>query len=218
MDGNRRWAKSKGLKPSDGHLEGYKRLRELSKYVLKEKNVPFVSAFAFSTENWSRAKDEIGFIMSLVVRAFKEYLNEFHHDNIRVLVLGNREKLEKKVIRAIEAAETKTKNNTGGTLAICLNYGGHLEIVDAVKQILKEKINPDDLTTEDLSKHLYHPEVPAVDLLVRTSGELRTSGFMLWRAAYAELAFVDKYWPEVTTKDIDQTLDDYSRRQRRFGH
>ncbi len=217
MDGNRRWAHSQGKKPQDGHLEGYKRLHDLGRYIFLEKKIPYLSVFAFSTENWQRAEDEVGFLMKLVVKALNDYLDEAHNDNIKILALGGRDKLSKEVLQAIETAEAKTAGNTAGTLAICFNYGGQQEIVDATKKLLASGANPDSLTIDSFADCLYHPELPPLDMIVRTSGEQRLSGFMLWRSAYAELLFVDKHWPEVTTADIDFAVEEYSKRQRRYG-
>lgn len=217
MDGNRRWARSQGLKTFEGHFKGYKNMRDLALYALKEKGIPFLSAYVFSTENWSRTEEEVGYLMNLVLRALTDYLDEFHKNNIMVVVLGSRDKLSPKVVKAIETAETKTSANTGGTLALCFNYGGQHEIVDATKKIIEQKIDASTLDPEKFSQFLYHPEVPPLDLVVRTSGEQRLSGYMLYRASYAELLFVDKHWPEFTTEDIDMAIDEYAQRQRRYG-
>lgn len=217
MDGNRRWAKSRGLNSFEGHFKGYQNMRDLAIYAIVEKGIPYLSAFVFSTENWSRTKEEVGYLMKLVLRAMTEYLDEFHNKNIRIVVLGSRNKLDGKIIEAIEKAEAKTKGNTRGTLALCFNYGGQAEIVDAAKKMIEEKIDPARITEESFAGYLYHPEVPPVDLLIRTSGEQRLSGFMLYRAAYSELLFMDKHWPEFTAADIDMALAEYAKRQRRFG-
>lgn len=217
MDGNRRWARAHGLDTFEGHRRGYQNLKDLALYALLEKKVPFVSAYVFSTENWSRAEDEVGYLMKLVIKAFTDYLDDFHKNNIRVVVMGQRQKLSKDVLKAIENAEATTKNNTGGTLVACFNYGGHAEIVDAAKKIAEQKINPAEVTEELFGQMLYHPEVPPVDLIIRTSGEQRISGFQLWRASYSELLFMDKHWPDFDKSDIDAALEEYSRRQRRYG-
>lgn len=217
MDGNRRWAKAQGLKPSDGHSQGYKILRDLSLYALLDKKIPYVSAYVFSTENWSRTEEEVGFLMGLVTRALDEYLDEFHQNNIRVLVLGRRDKLNSSVIKALDKAEATTKNNTGGTLALCFNYGGQAEVVDAAKNLIESGTSSEDVTIESFAGALYHPEVPPLDLIIRTSGEKRLSGYMLWRAAYAELLFLDKHWPEFSREDVDAALEEYLKRQRRYG-
>lgn len=217
MDGNRRWAKAQGLPTMKGHFRGYKNMRDLALYALVEKGVPYLSAFVFSTENWSRTAEEVGYLMKLVTRALSEYLDEFHKKNIRIVVLGTRDRLDSSVIKAIEKAESTTKDNAGGTLAICFNYGGQQEIVDAARKLIKQGADPDKLDTEAFAEALYHPEVPPLDLIIRTSGEQRLSGYMLWRSAYSELLFMDKHWPEFTTQDIDFALEEYGRRSRRYG-
>ena len=217
MDGNRRWAKSQGLPTFDGHQKGYNNLRELVLYALKERGVKYLSAFVFSTENWSRAQEEVGYLMNLVLRALKDHLDEFHRENVRIVVMGTRDKLKPNIIAAIEKAESTTKRNTGGTVALCFNYGGQQEIVDAAKKLLEAGANPANLTIEDFAAQLYHPDIPPLDLVIRTSGEQRLSGFMLWRSSYAEFLFMEKHWPEFTKKDIDFALDEYSKRQRRYG-
>lgn len=217
MDGNRRWARARGLKTMEGHFKGYRNLHELALYALVEKKVPFISAFVFSTENWSRTADEVGYLMKLVTTALKEYLEEFHRSNIRILVLGTRERLDTAVIKAIEKSEERTKNNTGGTLALCFNYGGQKEIIDAARNLVKQGKSADGINDEAFAGALYHPEVPPLDMVVRTSGEQRLSGFMLYRAAYAELLFMEKHWPDFTKEDIDSVLDEYAKRQRRYG-
>lgn len=176
-----------------------------------------MSAFIFSTENWSRTQEEVSYLMRLITRGLEEYLDEFHQKGIKILVLGSTDKLSPKVIKAIDKAVSKTRRNSNGTLALCFNYGGQQEIVDAVKKMTEKKISPEETTPERFSDFLYHPEVPPIDLLVRTSGEQRLSGFMLWRAAYAELYFVDKYWPDFNSEDMDSAVDEYARRLRRYG-
>jgi len=217
MDGNRRWARERGLKPTEGHSQGYKILKDLSLYLLIEKKASFVSAFVFSTENWKRAEEEVGFLMALVPKALKEFLNEFHEKNIRVVFLGRRDGLSQKVLKSLETAESRTAGNSGGTLALCFNYGGQAEIVDATKKLIEQKANAANLNEEEFAAALYHPEVPPLDLIVRTSGEERLSGFMLWRAAYSELIFIDKHWPDFSRQDIDSALAEFDKRQRRYG-
>lgn len=217
MDGNRRWAAAQGKKPQDGHMQGYRNLHDLGRYLFLEKKIPYLSVFAFSTENWQRAEEEVGFLMGLAVKALNEYLEEVMNDNIRIVILGTRDKLSKEVLKAIETAEAKSATNSAGTLAICFNYGGQQEIVDATKQLIESGAAAGDITIDSFAQQLYHPEIPPIDMVVRTSGEERLSNFMLWRAAYSELLFLDKHWPDVTTADIDAVLEEYSHRQRRFG-
>lgn len=216
MDGNRRWAKANNRPANDGHIAGQEVLRNVSRYAF-EQGVRVVSAYVFSTENWKRTKSEVVFLMTLFSRAVEKYLNEFHEGGIRFVVLGARDSLSKKVLSVIEHAEEVTRNNTKGILAICFNYGGQEEITDAIRKIVASKVDPSKITTDTISDNLYSPEIPPLDLIVRTSGEQRLSNFMLWRAAYSELMFVDKNWPDMTKQDVSAILDEYSRRQRRFG-
>lgn len=217
LDGNRRWAKARGMEPTAGHEHGYRNLREICRHIFAEHKVPYVSAFVFSTENWQRTEKEVGFLMGLVSRALNEYLSEFIKENVRILVLGSRERLSDDVLKAIEKAEQTTKNNTKGTLILCFNYGGQQEIVDAAKSLIENGADPTSVSVESFAKSLYHPEVPPLDLVIRTSGEQRLSGFMLWRAAYAEFYFVNKHWPEFTSADLDDAFENFAKRQRRYG-
>jgi len=153
----------------------------------------------------------------LILRILKSDLPIFHEKNIKIRVLGSRDRLEPKIIKAIESAEAKTANNTGGVLALCLNYGGQQEIVDAAKKIVQSGVNADDIDKDTIEQNLYAPEVPPVDILVRTSGEKRISNFMLWRIAYSEMHFIDKMWPEMTKKDLKDIIKEYKKRFRRFG-
>jgi len=216
VDGNRRWAKKHGLPGYEGHLAGYNVLKDVL-FETYDKGIQYASIFIFSTENWQRPKAEVSKIMSLCLRLLKTDLKYFMQKNVRLLVLGTRENLAPRLVAAIENAEAKTAGNTGGTLAVCLNYGGQREITDAVKKIVASGVAEADITPELISENLYAPEVPPIDLIVRTSDEKRISNFMLWRAAYSELLFLKKLWPEMTKDDVDDILKEYARRQRRFG-
>lgn len=216
LDGNRRWAKTKGLPAIQGHRHGMDVLKDVSFHAF-ERGVQYLSAFVFSTENWQRAEDEVNYLMDLTVKAVEKYLDEFHERGIKVVILGRRKGVRQKVLDAIARTEEKTKDNTQGTLALCFNYGGKEEIVDAVKHIVAEGFTPQEISSEVIAGSLYCPEIPDVDLIIRTSGEERTSGFMLYRAAYAELCFVKKHWPDFTVGDFDAALLDYQTRARRFG-
>ncbi len=217
LDGNRRWAKSRNLKTLDGHRKGAEVFRELSLYLFETCHIPYVTAYVFSKENWQRTEEEVSYLMKLVVKAVEKHLDEFHKKNIKVLVLGSRDGLTKPVLKAIERTEQKTAGNTGGTLSLCFNYGGKQEIVDACKRAIEDGVDPQHLTEESVSQHVYGADVPPVDLMIRTSGERRTSGFMMWRLDYAEMYFIDTYWPDMTTSLIDEALAEYSARKRRFG-
>lgn len=216
LDGNRRWAKKHGLPVYEGHLAGYNALKDVA-VAAHEAGVKYISAYVFSTENWKRSADEVKGLMSLVLKLVKSDLPEFHKRNVRLKVAGSREGVEPKIIKAIENAEAVTANNTGGELVLCFNYGGQLEITEAVKKIVQAGVNADDITEDLIAQHLYAPEVPPIDLVVRTSGEQRLSNFMLWRAAYSELMFIDKHWPDMTKDDVTAIMEEYKKRQRRFG-
>jgi undecaprenyl diphosphate synthase len=216
LDGNRRWARAQGLPTLEGHRVGYLNLKKITKSAI-EKGVEYVSAYIFSSENWSRSKEEVKYLMSLVLNILTIEVAELNRANIRVVWLGSKEKLSKGVIKAITKAEEKTKNNTAGTLCLCFNYGGHQEIVDAVKTITEKKTPSEEITHELILSSLYQPTVPPLDLIIRTSGERRISGFMLYRAAYSELYFTSKHWPDFDENDLDDALEDYANRQRRFG-
>lgn len=216
VDGNRRWAKKHGIPTYEGHLAGYNAIQEVAKASF-EAGVKYVSVYSFSTENWKRSEAEVSKIMGLVLRFVTSDLHIFTENNVRLSVLGTRDHLDAKLIKAIDEAEKLTKNNTSGTLALCFNYGGQLEITDAVKKIVQSGVAASDITPELIEKNLYAPDVPPVDLIVRSSGEQRLSNFMLWRAAYSELMFLEKYWPDMTKDDVTAILEEYTRRDRRIG-
>lgn len=213
LDGNRRWAKQQGLPTLEGHRRGAEVFKEIAVHAF-ERGVANVSAYIFSTENWQRTEEEVGYLMQLVTKAVEQYLDEFNERGIRVVILGRREGLRKKVLESIARTEEKTKTNTRGTLALCFNYGGREEVVDAAQALSQAG---QGITIESIGSALYQPQLPDLDLVIRTSGEQRLSGFMLWRAAYAELYFSPVMWPAFTSEDFDQALQEFSNRQRRFG-
>jgi len=216
VDGNRRWAKSHGLPTYEGHLAGHNTLKEVALATL-DAGVEYMSAYVFSTENWKRSSDEVKRLMTLTLKILKSDLPEFNKHNVRLRILGSTDNVDPKILKAIEHAEKETAGNTGGTFAVCFNYGGQLEIADAVKKIVQAGTKAEDITPELIAENLYAPEVPPIDMLVRTSGEKRLSNFMLWRAAYSEFMFLDKHWPEMTKDDVTAIISEYSRRHRRFG-
>lgn len=216
VDGNRRWAKQHGLPPYEGHLAGYNTIHEIAEAVF-DAGVTTMSAYIFSTENWKRSEDEVKRLMGLVLKLLTADLPIFEKKNIRLRVLGSRERVSDRILKAIDDAEARTANNSAGTLAICFNYGGQLEIADACKKIVQAGVSVDDITPELISKNLYAPDVSPIDLVVRTSGEQRLSNFMLWRAAYSEFLFLEKPWPDMTKADVPVILEEYMTRQRRFG-
>jgi undecaprenyl diphosphate synthase len=216
LDGNRRWARSQNLPTLEGHKKGYERLKDIAKYAF-EQGVAYVSAYVFSTENWNRSQEEVDYLMSLLLWVARNELKELNKRDIKVQFLGEKEKLSPKVIKAIENVEAKTAHNTGGTLLLCLNYGGKQEIATAVTNVLRKQPGITTITPELIEQNLYQPEVPSVDLVIRTSGEQRISNFMLWRVAYSEFYFAKTPWPAFTTQELQAALDDYAQRQRRFG-
>lgn len=216
VDGNRRWAKSHGLPTYEGHLAGYNAIQGVAEAAF-DAGVAYVSAYIFSTENWKRSEDEVSKLMGLVLKLLSSDLHIFTDNNIKLRILGSREHVSDKILRAIDDAEAKTANNTRGTLAVCFNYGGQDEITNACKQIVRSGVSAEDVTSDLIEQHLYAPEVPPVDLIVRTSGEQRLSNFMLWRSAYSELLFLDKPWPDMTKDDVSEIIEEYQRRGRRFG-
>lgn len=216
LDGNRRWARQHSLPEFDGHLAGYNALREVIEGCF-EMGVPFVTVYAFSTENWKRDKREVSSLMKLATRAVTSDLKRFVDKDIRVRYAGRREGIGSKLLAGVEKAEEATRRLKGGTLLLCFNYGGQQEIIDAARQCIAEGLTRDEVTEEAIAQRLYVPEAPPIDLIVRTSGEQRLSNFMLWRAAYSELLFLEKYWPDMTKQDVADIIKEYNRRQRRFG-
>lgn len=216
LDGNRRWAREHGLPTLEGHRRGSDNLHDIAVAAF-DRGVKYMSAFVFSTENWKRTEEEVSYLLNLVAIMLDKYIDEFHERGIKVVILGRREGIRKKVLNSIIRAEEQTADNTNGTLALCFNYGGREEIVDATKQLITHGVKAEDVTPELFEQKLYHPEVPPIDLLIRTSGEQRLSGYMLWRAAYAELLFTDTYWPAYSQEDLDNHLTEYAKRERRHG-
>lgn len=215
LDGNGRWAKEKGMSRSKGHEEGFKNLKRLSKYILS-KGIKVLSVYAFSTENFNRSTEEVDFLMNLFIRGFKKEKNFFNKENIKVVFSGRRENLRKDVLDAMDELTELTKNNTNGILNICLNYGGHFEIIDACKKIIKDDVNPEDIDEKLFNKYLYQ-DLPPIDYLIRTSGEFRVSNFMLWQMSYAEFYFSNTYFPDFNEEEFDKAIVEYTKRDRRFG-
>ena len=219
LDGNGRWATERGLKRSEGHKAGFETLKILSKYVFT-KGVKVLSVFAFSTENFNRTKEEVDYLMNLFLKGFKSSIKEFNKNNIKVVFSGRKEPLSDKVYESMKSLEKETLNNTGGILNICLNYGGQTEIVDTTKKlindVLDDKLKTEDITPEIFMKNLYN-DLPPMDFLIRTSGEIRVSNFMLFSLAYAEMYFPLTYFPDFKEDEFDKALEEYTKRDRRFG-
>jgi undecaprenyl diphosphate synthase len=217
MDGNRRWAKEQGVTVLEGHRAGYRALKALLP-AFKRSKVKYLSIYAFSTENWSRSQPEVKGLMSLLKWVLKNELHVFMEEDIQIRILGSRQNLSPDITQLLDDAEQKTAGNKGGVLAICFNYGGQQEIADAVRAAAQEVMSAADITSELIAQHLYWPDIPPVDLLIRTSGEQRLSNFMLWRTGYAELYFIEKHWPAFTTADFEEALAEFAKRKRRYGH
>ena len=220
MDGNRRWAKEKGLDYRLGHKEGAETLRKIAKYANKL-GVKYLTVYAFSTENWKRTKEEVGALMILLQKYLEEFLSSDDFENIKVNMLGNIADLDTGLQKSINKIIEKTKNNTGLVLNICFNYGGRDEIVTATKNIA-QKVLDGELKIEDIneklfSNYLYTANQPDPDLLIRTSGEERISNFLPWQISYSEFVFTDKFWPEYNEQEFLNSIQIYQKRTRRFG-
>ncbi len=216
LDGNRRWAVEQGIPSLEGHKVGYETLETIALSCF-DKGIDYVSAYIFSVENWNRSKEEVGYLMDLVLRIATKDLDRMIKKGVKVNFIGSKDRLSNKIIKAIDKAEYKSRDNTKGVLVLCFNYGGNQEIVDATKKIIRSGISVDEITIEKFEENLYSPEIPSIDLVIRTSGEMRLSNFMLWRSSYSELYFCDVLWPAFTKDDLETALSEYNNRQRRFG-
>lgn len=216
MDGNRRWAKEQDLPSFEGHRRGYNKLKEAGEWCL-DRGIKVLTVFAFSTENWKRSKKEVSCLMDLLHRALTKEIKEYMRRDVRVRMIGRRQGLSKKMIKAADELWQKTQNNSRGLLQLAINYGGQAEIVDAARALIKKGKPAEEITEEDFAKHLYAPDVPPLDIIIRTSGEQRLSGFMTWQSAYSELYFTKKHWPDFSEEDLDEALAWYASRGRRFG-
>ena len=229
-DGNRRWAKAHGLPTIEGHRKGIDAIEALVRGAA-DAGIEYVTFYVFSTENWGRSKDEVGYLMKLVETQIMPYARKLAKMGAKLIILGSREGLSLKLEKLLRQAEEITADGTKLTVCFCFNYGGEQEIADAATAAARELAdgaggaNDDDakdtraseITPEMIRAHLYHPEVPDVDLVVRTSGEERISGFMLWRSSYAEFLFLEKFFPEMSEADVPEIVAEFEKRQRRFG-
>ena len=220
MDGNRRWAREKGIDTKLGHKAGAETLEKIASFANKI-GLKYMTVYAFSTENWKRTKEEVGALMLLLKAYLDKFLNKESLRNIKIRVLGDIENLDKGIKESIERIVEKSKNNTGLTLNIAFNYGGRAEIVRAVKKIA-EKIKNDELKLEEINdeiveNNLYTVGEPSPDLLIRPGGELRISNFLLWQLAYTEFVFTNKYWPDFSEEDLLEAINIFETRNRKFG-
>lgn len=216
MDGNRRWAKEKFLPSAAGHSKGVESLKKTMR-IFDEYGIKYLTVYAFSTENWNRKQEEVEFLMGLLAKTLSNELDEMHEENVKIKFLGNIEKLNEKLIKIVRNAEEKTKNNTGVNLNIAFNYGSRDEIVNAVREITKQGVSPEDITEELISQNLYTKNIPDPDLLIRTGGEKRISNYLLWQLAYSELYVTDAFWPEFGRDELDKAILEFEKRNRRYG-
>lgn len=220
MDGNGRWANQQGLTRVEGHRAGEQALLDVVAGAIQA-GVQYLSVYAFSTENWRRSPDEVKFLMGFnrdVLRRRRAQLDAW---NVRMRWAGRRPRLWSSVVTELKDAERVTRNNTGLTLTMCVNYGGRNELTDAMREIAAEvkagRLSPRGITERTIERHLYVPEMPDVDLFLRSSGEQRTSNFLLWQSAYAELIFLDRLWPDFDRRDLWGAIEQFATRERRFG-
>lgn len=220
MDGNRRWARARNKPVAFGHQAGAKTLEKVVRYCNKI-GIEYITVYAFSTENWKRAEDEVSALMKLLQSYLDDYSKRADTENIKVKILGDITAFTKGMQKSIYKCMERTKDNTGITFNIAINYGGRDEILRAVKQIAKEvkngEIEPENIKEEDIENHLYTKGEPDPDLLIRTSGEIRTSNFLPWQLVYTEFLFIEKNWPDFSEEDIDYAIKVYQKRTRKFG-
>jgi undecaprenyl diphosphate synthase len=220
MDGNGRWARQRGKPRTDGHVAGVKALRKLVELSI-DHGIEYLTVFSFSSENWTRPREEVRFILGLLRRFIAADLETLIRNNVRVKIIGRRDDLDESLRRLLVDAETKSALNTGLNLIVAFNYGGRAELVEATKR-LAEKVRagvlaPEAITEEAIGRELYTAGIPDPDVILRTSGEERLSNFLLWQSAYAELVFVDEYWPDFDAATFTRVLGEYTARDRRFG-
>lgn len=220
MDGNRRWARERKIDYRLGHKEGAKTLEKIVRYS-KKVGIKYITVYAFSTENWKRSEEEVGALMLLLKTYLDDYSKRADSENIKVKVLGDISALSEGLQKSIKKCEERTKDNDGILFCIGINYGGRDEIVHAVKNIAEDvknnKLDVDDISEKLIDDYLYTAGIPDPDLVIRTSDELRTSNFLPWQIVYSEFLFLDKYWPDFSEEDIDLAIEEYQRRNRKFG-
>jgi len=220
MDGNGRWARSRGLPRAIGHHRGAEAVRRTVRGA-GELGIGYLTLYSFSSENWKRPATEIDDLMGLLRRYLRSEIADLHANNVRLRVIGNRSRLADDIVRLIETAEAQTRDNTGLTLVIALSYGGREELVAATRtlaqQVASGKLDPTAITEQTIGQALFTHDIPDPDLVIRTSGEQRLSNFLLWQSAYAELLFIDTYWPDFGKDDLVRAIDEFHRRDRRYG-
>ena len=217
-DGNRRWAKQKGLPGLKGHLKGHEKFKDFLRWC-QEKGVKIVTVFGFSTENWKRSKKEVSYLMSLFKKGLsnKKEIEKFQKAGVRVKIIGQKKRLSKSLQKVISNIEELTKNNKKFYLNLAVSYGGRWDILQAIKRIIREKIPVKKINEDLVQSFLSTAGLSAPDLVIRAGGEKRLSNFVLWQSAYSELYFCPKLWPDFSEKDLDKAFQDYAKRQRRYG-
>ena len=217
MDGNGRWAQRRGLPRTEGHAAGEEALVDTI-HGACDLGLDYLTVYAFSTENWKRPKDEVRYLMNFNERLLLTRRDEFHERNIKMQFLGRRDwRVPKRILKRIDETLALTADNTGMTVSMAFNYGGRAEIVDAVREIVASGIKPEKVSEKVISKHLYDPDLPDPELVIRTSGEIRTSNFLMWESAYSEFVFTDVLWPDFRREDLYACIAEYQQRDRRFG-
>ena len=216
MDGNGRWAEQRGLPRLQGHQAGVKNIRPIIAY-LNKCGVKYVTLYAFSTENWNRPEDEVDGLFHLLEEVIRKEARELHKNGARIIHIGRLDRLSKKIQKSVNKAVKLTDNNTGITVGMAFDYGGRAEILDAVRNAITDNVAPNDIDEKTFEKYLYTSGLPDVDLVIRTGGEIRTSNFLIWQAAYSEYYFTPVLWPDFNEEELEKALQTYSQRQRRFG-
>jgi undecaprenyl diphosphate synthase len=216
MDGNGRWAGERGMHRSEGHKAGVDNVRRITT-SFADHGVKYLTLFAFSTENWERPDDEVGFLISLMGEAVRQETQPLHDEGVRIRHIGRLDRLPEGLQDAIRDSMELTKDNTGITLNLAYDYGGRAEIIDAVRAMVADGLRPDDITEDTLQSHLYTAGLPDPDLIIRTAGEMRISNFLIWQSAYAEYYATDVHWPDFDERQVAKALEAYGGRQRRYG-
>ena len=216
MDGNRRWAKERFLPTAMGHKEGVNALKR-TLTACKDYGIKYLTVYAFSTENWNRSKDEVEFLMKLLFQTLKDEILDLNKNEIKVKFIGDLSALSDSLQSLLYETENDTKDNQGVNLQVAFNYGSKNEIVNAVKQIIKNNVKIEDITEDLISSYLYTANIPDPDLLIRTGGEMRISNFLTYQSAYSEILVLDKYWPQFDEKELANAVVEFKRRNRRFG-
>lgn len=216
MDGNGRWAEKRGLPRHKGHEAGVKNIRPIIKY-LSQHGIEYITLYAFSTENWNRPDDEVNGLFRLLEKVIEEESRELHENNVRILHIGSLEGITPGLKKSIYEAVDLTSKNTGLTVGVAFNYGGRSEIIEAIKRLIVDRIQPRIIDEKLFGQYLYTADFPEVDMVIRTGGEFRTSNFLIWQAAYSEYYFTSILWPDFNEEKLKKALSTYSRRQRRFG-